>query len=181
MARATLDPDRRFATIHPRRPIRIGPEFRQKTGTGGRGKAVILWDFRAVCLNLPYLRHRGVEIGPYKKPAEKSEPRRPSRPAPDANNETRTAIVLLSLRVENNSKFVRGKKKVLESIEHHHLRHYNVKRHPSGDYELKVTYQTDAELDERMEDLLREIGREADLRNCFAETDARLEGSDHHW
>jgi hypothetical protein len=29
--------------------------------------------------------------------------------------------------------------------------------------------------------LLREIDREADLRNCFAETDAHIEGSDRHW
>jgi DNA invertase Pin-like site-specific DNA recombinase len=128
-----------------------------------------------------YLRNRGVEIGPYKKPAEKSEPVRPGRPEPAANDEIRTAVVLLSLRVENNSKFVRGKKKALESIEHHHLRHYDVKHRPSGDYELKVSYRTDAELDERMGDLLREIDREADLRNCFAETDAHIEGSDRHW
>jgi len=32
-----------------------------------------------------------------------------------------------------------------------------------------------------MDDLLSEISREADNRNCFSETDARMEGTDRHW
>ena len=40
-----------------------------------------------------YLRHRGVEVGPYNKPAQA----RPDSPA-DANGESRTATVLLWLR-----------------------------------------------------------------------------------
>jgi hypothetical protein len=84
MARPTLDPDRRFAAIHPRRPIWIGPEFRQKTGTGGRGKAVILWDFRAVCLNSPKVRRVA-------KPD--STPRTDAAPAPPAIDDRKPRIV----------------------------------------------------------------------------------------
>ncbi len=128
-----------------------------------------------------YLRHRGVEIGPYKKSDGKPAPMRMADSTAGEKGELRTGTVLLSLRVENNSKFVRGKKRALESIENYHLRHYNAKRRPSGDYELSVPYRTDAELDETVEALLRDIDREADLRNCFTETDAHLEGSDRHW
>ena len=39
-----------------------------------------------------YLRHRGVEIGPYKRPTEKSEPLWPGKPAPDTNDEIRTGL-----------------------------------------------------------------------------------------
>ena len=117
-----------------------------------------------------YLRHRGVEVGPYNKPAQDS-------PA-DANGDSRTATVLLWLRVENNSKFVRGKKRVTEGIERYMRHQYAVKLLPSGQYQLKVPYRTDEELDRTMEDLLQHIASEADLRNCFSESEAQLEGSD---
>ncbi len=123
-----------------------------------------------------YLRHRGVEIGPY----EKSAQTRTDGQA-DGNGGTRTATVLLWLRVENNSKFVRGKKRARENIERYLLKEYAAKLRPSGQYELKVLYRTDEDLDKTMDELLRQIAFEADLRNCFSESDANLEGSDRSW
>jgi DNA invertase Pin-like site-specific DNA recombinase len=117
-----------------------------------------------------YLRHRGVEVGPYNKPAQ-------ARPA-DANGGSRTATVLLSLRVENNNKFVRGKKRVTEGLDHYLHHQYAAKLRPSGQYQLHVPYRTDEDLDRTMEDLLQHIASEADLRNCFSESKAQLEGSD---
>ena len=115
-----------------------------------------------------YLRHRGVEVGPYNKP---------DSPA-GANGESRTATVLLWLRVENNNKFVRSKKRVIEGLDRYLRHQYAAKLRPSGQYQLKVPYHTDEELDRTMEDLLQHIAFEADLRNCFSESDAQLEGSD---
>ncbi len=46
---------------------------------------------------------------------------------------------------------------------------------------MTIAYRTDAELDQLMEDLLREIAFEADLKNCFSESEARLEGTDRSW
>ena len=89
-----------------------------------------------------YLCHRGVEIGPY----EKSAQTRTDGQA-DGNGGTRTATVLLWLRVENNSKFVRGKKRARENIERYLLKEYAAKLRPSGQYELKVLYRTDEDLD----------------------------------
>jgi DNA invertase Pin-like site-specific DNA recombinase len=120
-----------------------------------------------------YLRHRGVEVGPYNKPAQA----RPDSPA-DANGESRTATVLLWLRVENNNKFVRGKKRVIEGLDGYLRHQYAAKLLPSGQYQLKVSYRTDEDLDRTMEDLLQHIASEADRRNCFSESDAQLEDSD---
>lgn len=58
---------------------------------------------------------------------------------------------------------------------------YGAKRRPAGEYDLKVPYRTDEDLDKTMEDLLREIDGKADLRNCFSESDARLEGTERYW
>lgn len=123
-----------------------------------------------------YLRHRSVEVGPY----EKSNQARTDGQA-GANGEIKTATVLLCLRVENNSKFVRGKKRVKENIERYLLKEYAAKLRPSGEYELKVPYRTDEDLDKTMDELLGEIASEADLHNCFSESDAHLEGSDRSW
>lgn len=46
---------------------------------------------------------------------------------------------------------------------------------------LKVPYSSDDDLDKRMHELLGDISSEADDRNCFSESDARMEGSDRHW
>ena len=110
-----------------------------------------------------YLRHRGVEVGPYEKAAQAPDGQA------DANGGIKTATVLLWLRVENNSKFVRGKKRARENIERYLLKEYAAKLRPSGQYELKVLYRTDEDLDKTMDELLRQIAFEADLRNCFSE------------
>ena len=66
-----------------------------------------------------YLRHRSVDIGPYNKPAQV---RPESAAKAQAQGDIGTATVLLALRVQNNSKFVRGKKRVKEGLERY-LRH----------------------------------------------------------
>jgi len=123
-----------------------------------------------------YLRHRGVEIGPY----EKSNQARPGAQT-ETNGGIKTATVLLWLRVENNSKFVRGKKRAKENIERYLLKAYAAKLRPSGEYALKIPYRMDDDLDKTMDQLLGEIAREAGLHNCFSESEACLEGADRSW
>jgi DNA invertase Pin-like site-specific DNA recombinase len=126
-----------------------------------------------------YLRHRGVEIGPYKKPAQ--QPSRASTAESGNADQTRIAIILLTLRIENNSKFVRGKKRTIEHVESFYLDQYDATRRPNGEYELKVPYDTDEELDEAVNELLTDIASGADDRHCFSESEARMEGTDRHW
>ena len=68
-----------------------------------------------------------------------------------------------------------------EDIERYCLSEYDGKRLPSGEYEQKVPYSSDDDLDKRMRELLGDISSEADDRNCFSESDVRMEGIDRYW
>lgn len=88
------------------------------------------------------------------------------------------------LRVENNSKFVRGKTKVREQIEALILSQYAMEKHPNGHaYTLTISYDTDEDLERIItEEILREAANLADLRYCFIEADVRaLDGSGRSW
>ncbi|KPL49040.1 resolvase [Xanthomonas axonopodis] len=126
-----------------------------------------------------YLRHRGVEIGPYKRPVQ--PPPSMSVTESDNDNPPKVATILLTLRIENNSKSVRGKKRTIEHVEFFDLAQYDATRRPNGEYELKVPYDTDEELDEAVNNLLNDIASGADDRHCFSESYARMEGTDRHW
>jgi len=76
---------------------------------------------------------------------------------------------------------VRGKKRTIEYVESFYLNQYNAKRRPTGEYELKVPYDTDENLDETVNELLSDIASDADDRHCFSESEARMEGVDRHW
>lgn len=125
-----------------------------------------------------YLRHRGVEIGPYNKQIQ-AQPTT-SAPVGDADP-PKVATIRLTLRVENNNKFVRGKKRACEDIERYCLAKYDARRLPRGEYELKVPYSSDGDLDKRMHELLSDIAGEAADRNCFSESDGYMEGTDRSW
>lgn len=92
--------------------------------------------------------------------------------------------VQLWLRVENNSKFVRGKSRVRKHIEDFILSEYDMKK-PDKDgweYELTIPYENDKELDDKINRILQEMDSEADMRNCFIETDiTAMDGSDRSW
>jgi hypothetical protein len=94
----------------------------------------------------------------------------------------RIAKILLRLRIENNNRHLRGKKRAIESIERFILPIYGETQHlRANEYQLKISYRTDPDLDELMDDLLREIAWEANLKNCFSESEAHREGTDRRW
>jgi integrase len=117
---------------------------------------------------------------PQEPPRQNGDAGQPA-PTPGQESNERVATVILTLRIENNSKFVRGKKRAIENIERWCLQEYDAKRLASGEYELKVPYRADDELDETMDELLGDIAMEAGDRHCFSESEARLEGSDRSW
>ncbi|MBF0303951.1 MAG: recombinase family protein, partial [Desulfamplus sp.] len=92
--------------------------------------------------------------------------------------------VQLWLRVENNSKFVRGKSKVRKHIEDFILSEYDMKK-PDKDgweYELTIPYENDKDLDDKINSMLQEMDSEADMRNCFIEADVTaMDGSERSW
>ena len=67
----------------------------------------------------------------------------PLRKRAPGSSDAKAATILLSLRIENNSNFVRGKKRATEDIERYCLGEYNAKRRPDGEYELKLPYSSD--------------------------------------
>lgn len=73
--------------------------------------------------------------------------------------------------VENGSKFTRGKTKARQEIEFFALSQYQMHK-PSKDgneYELRITYGTDDELQKEVDDLYQEMAMTAYDRNCFIE------------
>ncbi len=125
-----------------------------------------------------YLRYRGVEIGPYKT----SMPQPLVAPPPEVVEQTpKVATILLSLRIENNSKFVRGKKRTIEQVERFYLTPFQAKQRDGGDYVLQVPYDTDETLDETVYELLNDIATTADDHHCFSESEAWMEGSERSW
>jgi len=97
------------------------------------------------------------------------------------NSTMKTTTVTLWLRVENNSKFVRGRKRARENIERYHLHRFGVKKLYECEYELMFSYKDDADLDQQIYGLLQEIEMEADLRFCFTEADVQEKGTERSW
>ena len=95
---------------------------------------------------------------------------------------TLSATILLRLNVENNNRFLRGRRRAIESIVRHVLPVYGeTRRLEHNEFQMTIRYRTDAELDKIMDDLLREIAFEADLKNCFSESEASFEGTGRSW
>ncbi|WP_106078281.1 recombinase family protein [Chromobacterium amazonense] len=91
------------------------------------------------------------------------------------------ATIHLTLRIQNNNKFVRGKKRAIDKIETWCLAPYEAQRLPNGDYELKLAYKDDADLDDQLYELLGEIASDADDYGCFSESEARMPGTNKSW
>jgi len=118
--------------------------------------------------------HSSPQVRPLSDPASwLVDDQAPARP--------HTATLTLWLRVENNSKFVRGKTRVREYIEDVLLRPYAMRKLRGWEYALTVRYADDADLDEQVEELLREMWHEADLHHCFIEADIHEEGTERSW
>lgn len=97
----------------------------------------------------------------------------------------KTMRVELHLRVENNSKFVRGKSKSREEIEWDILRRYGMEKpdKDSWSYILTIPHETDDELDRIIyDDILEEASRIADWRNGFIEAEViSLDDPERSW
>src|SRR5262249_15179467 len=124
-------------------------------------------------------------VQPVSGTAPASVPSLPDTPR-TAQAETRTKMmkVRLYLRVENNSKFVRGKTKAREDIERYVFAYYHMEK-PSkdrGEYLLSIPYDTDEELDKIIDDILGEASSMADDRRCFIEADViAVDDPDRSW
>lgn len=93
----------------------------------------------------------------------------------------KTTKVVLWLRVENNSKYIRRQQKVRQRIEQFYLADYGMKKLQGWEYELTFEYETDEDLEEQIYELLGEMSRCADDECCFIETDFCEVGTERYW
>lgn len=93
------------------------------------------------------------------------------------------AILDVHLVVENNSKFVRGKNESRRQIEESCFSPFDVIKKDKDGYEyiLKIPYETDAELEETIDEIMSEAGYIADLRNGFVEMSFHDPATDKSW
>lgn len=91
----------------------------------------------------------------------------------------KTIKVLLHLVVENNSQWVRGKKKTYEDIEMFTLPYYNFEKTKNNhEYILTIEYENDEDLEKQIDDLYSELFSAADSRHCFID-DTRISTLDN--
>ena len=114
-----------------------------------------------------YLRHQKVKIG---SAETKKEP------------EQKVMPIEISIMIENNNKYVRGKKRSIQDIENYVLYDYDVKKSDDCEYELKIPYEDEKDLEKQIDEIVSGIDSQADMRNCFTEISVRaLDGSDKYW
>ena len=89
----------------------------------------------------------------------------------------------LQLEVENNSKYVRQKKKAREEIELLVLSNYNMTKLDKEGYKYKLIlpFENDKQLDHTVSYILEKMDSMADSRNCFIEADIFSEKLDKSW
>jgi hypothetical protein len=95
--------------------------------------------------------------------------------------ESRIGTIVLWLRIEHIQQRARLRKRAYKSILRHVLTPYGAIRLQSGEHRLILSYRTDKDLDAMIDDLLFAISGEAQMMDCYSETEARLEGTDRRW
>lgn len=89
--------------------------------------------------------------------------------------------IRMSIRIEKNSKFVRGMKKTKEQIEQYLKAYYNMQIDTAGDYLFHMRYVTVNDLENTIYDILGELNSTADDNNCFIESDVFCDELGLYW
>lgn len=98
------------------------------------------------------------------------------------DKQPKIAKMELWLRVERNSRWVRGKKRSREDIEIYVLGHLNKFRKVSDhEYEFELEYEDVKDLEEQAFSLWSEMNWQADMRNCFVEGDLQCKELGLSW
>lgn len=92
-----------------------------------------------------------------------------------------TTTVSLQLQIRSDSNVVREETGARVDIEKVHLKRYGLKKLNDGEYELTFSHQDEADLDEQIYALLREIKSEARAHKCSIRASVREKDTDHYW
>lgn len=79
----------------------------------------------------------------------------------------------LHLQIQRNNKYVRGMKKTRQHIEDYILSEYDYKKldKEGTEYQLKIPYENEKELEEAINEMRCDIHSEAESNHCFIEDD----------
>jgi len=139
---------------------------------GDGWKAFTIWGIESDAADREIIRKRFLDgLG-----LNRQKPETPKKPE-------NTIQLRMWLNVQNNNKFVRGRKRAMETIEDL-LRYYNCRRlHKDGnEYELTLSYADEADLDRTIYEIIREIDSAADMRHCCIECDLwAVDDPDRRW
>lgn len=107
----------------------------------------------------------------------------PTALLPGSRSRKKIATLAVWLSVENNSKLVRGKKKARDAIEQDWASHHDMQKlqGDGGDYLLKVPYQSEEELEEKVDDIISDAHLAVDLKNCVVEMSITHKESGKSW
>jgi transcriptional regulator with XRE-family HTH domain len=92
-----------------------------------------------------------------------------------------TTTVSLQIQIKSDGGAAREETGARESIEKAYLKRYGMNKIKDGEYELTFAHQDDAELDEQIYALLREIKSEARRRKCSVKASVREKDADRYW
>jgi len=104
-----------------------------------------------------------------------------NKEAPKKADPEKTAKINMYLGIENNNKYVRGKKKAKEEAEQFLRAHYNLEYPVIDDYIFYIPYTSVDGLTKEVDDIIREIYNIADMRNCVIETDVKCDELGLSW
>jgi hypothetical protein len=96
-------------------------------------------------------------------------------------SENRVGVIMLWLRIEHVQYRARILQRAYKRIERQVLTPHGARRIATGEHRLTLSYQTDNDLDDLIDDLLFEISGMAQMMDCYSETEARLDGTDRRW
>jgi hypothetical protein len=139
---------------------------------GGGWKTITIWGIESDAADREAIRRRFLEglAGNSRKPEEPKLSEKAIR-------------LRMWLNVQNNNKFVRGRKKAMEEIDGL-LRGYECRRlnKDGHEYELTLSYYEDSDLDHTIYDMISEINELAEMRNCCIECDLwAVDDPDRRW
>jgi transcriptional regulator with XRE-family HTH domain len=92
-----------------------------------------------------------------------------------------STTVSLQLQIKSDSDVARDETGARLAIEKAHLKRYGMKKIKDGEFELTFSCKDEADLDEQIYALLREIKREARAHKCSVRASVREKHADRYW
>jgi transcriptional regulator with XRE-family HTH domain len=89
--------------------------------------------------------------------------------------------VSLQLQIKSDGDVTREEAGARAAIEKAHLKQYGMKKLKDCEYELTFSFHDEADLDEQIYALLREIKREARAHKCSVRASVREKNADRYW